>query len=302
VHRLEERDGTDRHPSIERVLGILSNFGMLIKARFLHASVFTFSAVVGLLIGSGGSPSVYHLLAPLSAFFLSLALYTMNDISDRKLDALTVPNRPLVSKISIETAYSFVVVSNLIGIVAAFMINFNALVIAILATVLGIMYSAPRVALKERFVLKTLAIAMGLFLSTTFGIVTSGQLDATAFYIAGAIAAFAFMSSPINDIADQVGDRMKGRRTIPIVIGSKATISLAQYITLLIVALSWFAYYYLHINLVTSLLVTGICAATIVALRPLRNRTDDLSYIENKHRRLVPLHFILQLALLTVIL
>jgi 4-hydroxybenzoate polyprenyltransferase len=275
---------------------------MLIKARLLHASVFTFSAVVGLLIGSGGSPSVYHLLAPLSAFFLSLALYTMNDISDRKLDALTVPNRPLVSKISIETAYSFVVVSNLIGIAAAFMINFNALVVALLATALGIMYSAPKVALKERFVLKTLAIAMGLFLSTTFGIVTSGQLDATAFYIAGAIAAFAFMSSPINDIADQVGDRMKGRRTIPIVIGSKATISLAQYITLLIVALSWFAYYYLHINLVTSLLVTCICAATIVALRPLRNRTDDLSYIENKHRRLVPLHFILQLALLTIIL
>ncbi|MFQ5940679.1 MAG: UbiA prenyltransferase family protein [Nitrososphaerales archaeon] len=304
MHRLEGKNSEIRHTGkqITPILGILNNFAVLIKARSLHASVFTISAVVGLVIGSGGSLSIYHLLAPLAAFFLSLALYTLNDISDRKLDAITSPKRPIVSRIPLKTAYGFVTLSNLIGITAGFMINFNAFIVAILATILGIMYSAPKIALKDRFVFKTLAIAVGLFLSTIFGIVTAGHLDATAIYVAGAIAAFAFMSSPINDIADQVGDRMKGRRTIPIVLGSQSTISLAQYMTLFIIALSWFAYYYLHVSLITPLLVTGICAATIVALKPLRNRTDDLSYIENKHRSLVPLHFILQLALVTVIL
>lgn len=101
------------------------------------------------------------------------------------------------------------------------------------------MYSLPKISLKDKFVIKTCAIAIAMACSLllgasmysgkdfgseiagTFGWIgfqTEGQLLYPMF--AGAmLALMVFVTSPLNDLGDIMGDKETGRRTIPIVFG-----------------------------------------------------------------------------------
>ena len=110
---------------------------------------------------------------------------------------------------------------------------------------IGIMYSAPRVALADRFVIKTLSIAIFYMLCAFLGITSAYGLELAAarpmapIYAMLMLGMMIFISSVFNDLGDVKGDKAAGRRTIPIVIGRTNTIKMSMALAAGMAAISW---------------------------------------------------------------
>jgi len=163
--------------------------------------------------------------------------------------------------------------------------------------ILGICYSVRPMSFKDRFLAKTLTIGAGGVSSSILGGAASGHVTPGLLFTAAMFFVFLFATSPINDLADYAGDIANKRRTIPIVIGPSKTVKLA--IAASITPL--FSYFLfsglLVINLlsvVLLLLFTGRCLQLLI---PLARADVDPHDVRRNHKKMVPLHLLLQGAL-----
>ncbi|MCL5068961.1 MAG: UbiA family prenyltransferase, partial [Thaumarchaeota archaeon] len=211
------------------VPGLLSKPARLTRSRLKKASVYTFSTLAGILIATRGSfiPEIL-ILAPLSTFLISLAVYLLNDLFDLEVDKINAPNRPLATQaVSRKEAIVFVLVLNCAGVAVALFLGPLAFTIALFEILIGVLYSIRPFNFKDRFIVKTLSIGAGGILANIFGGVASGVVNADLIFCSAMFLVFIFSTSPLNDLADYVGDKSQNRKTIPIVIGPKRTIRLS---------------------------------------------------------------------------
>jgi geranylgeranylglycerol-phosphate geranylgeranyltransferase len=262
-------------------------------------------------------------------------MYILNDLFDADLDRINgKTNRPIPSgRVSRRQALFFVVLMNIIGLsVPIFANNMTGLALASIIGVIGIMYSLPKISLKDRFVIKTCAIAIAMacslllgasmYLDNDFwrgitktsgwmGFQTDGQLLYPVF-AAAVLALMVFVTSPLNDLGDIKGDKEAGRKTIPIVLGKRNTVALATLITIGIAVSSWMFYYSLGTpeslyNSIHSpsrfaiglpLLISGTCILIVLHLFAVHKRIQDQDYIrQSVGRKSMPLHLLLQISL-----
>jgi len=229
---------------------------------------------------------------------MSLAVYILNDIADIKVDMLNAPNRPLVSgSVLRKEACIFIIILNVIGLSIALLINLYAFLVNLSVLVLSILYSAPRIALKERFLIKTLSIGSGGVLSIIFGGVAGGKLNLLVLYTAIIFFTFIFVSSPINDLADYKGDVANGRRTIPIIIGARLTITLTIVISFSIFCFTLVSFSSLGFNILTPFLIALVCTIAIHSAYSLLKNYNDSKHVRKMHKRMVLLHLLLQASL-----
>jgi geranylgeranylglycerol-phosphate geranylgeranyltransferase len=266
---------------------------------------------------------------PVSTLLIITGMYVLNDLFDADLDRINgKTNRPIPSgRVSKRQALVFVVSMNVIGLsLPVFANNTLGIVMASTIAIIGIMYSLPKISLKDRFVIKTCAIAIAMacslllgasmYFGEDFGISfqTEGQFLYPLF--AGVmLALMVIVTSPLNDLGDIKGDKEAGRKTIPIVLGKKNTIRLSLLVTIGIALSSWMLYalrtsmvVYDSISLdiqtntiyaiALPLLISGMCVLIVVHLISVFKRRDDLNYIrESVGKKSMPLHLLLQLSL-----
>src|SRR5207244_9709086 len=135
--------------------------------------------------------------------------------------------RPIPSGlVSKRQAWIFVVLTFGTSVILT-MINFRpiSIIVVSLMLVIGISYSAPKIALMKRFLVKTSSIATFYILCSLLGMTSAYNLDSainSPIVVASVfltLALMIFISSTLNDMGDIDGDKATGRRTIPIVIG-----------------------------------------------------------------------------------
>ncbi|MGH9977803.1 MAG: UbiA prenyltransferase family protein [Nitrososphaeraceae archaeon] len=276
---------------------------------------------------------------PISTLLIITGMYVLNDLFDADLDRINgKTNRPIPSgKVSKGHALLFVVVTNVIGLsVPVFSNNQLGIVLASVIALIGILYSLPKVSLKDKYIIKTCAIGIAMASSLLLGASnylhedfrtgtdignvfrwTSGHLEGLMLYpVYAAIMLFmmVFVTSPLNDLGDIRGDREAGRRTIPIVIGKVNTVRLSLLITIGIAFLSWMLYANsnsygegdwtgLHDNIIAipivlPLAVSGTCFLIIFHLLKVLKQMEDQNYIrESVSKKSMPLHLLLQFSL-----
>jgi len=257
--------------------------------------VFAWATFVASLLATDGKSNQLALMASLSTFLLSLAIYISNDMVDIEVDKINAPSRPLIGRSVNKTdVLTLVLLLNFGGMTIAYWLGCNAFYIAIAEIVLGITYSVKPFSLKDRFLAKTLAIGFGGILAIMFGGVANGNINEVVAYGAAIFLIFLFVTSPVNDLADYVGDQSQGRRTIPIIIGPKNTIKLAIFSAITPFASALVLLPALRLNILTLILLFLHTSFSLILLAPLLKNSLDVKLVRKQHKRMVPLHFFLQ--------
>lgn len=279
----------------------------LARTKALRSSVFGWMTLIAVIISEYQTSArffSYHfiivvLLAPLCTFFAALGAYIANDLSDVKVDAINSPNRPIVTKtVKRDDAIFLVILSNAASLGLASLLGFPSLLIILLEFVGSVMYSFKPIGVKNRFVWKTLSIGIAGSVSSIFGAIALGNgITSMTVYAATMSFTFLFVTSPLNDLGDRVGDCAEGRRTIPIVMGREKTLKLSLVASFIPFVTSII---FLH-GLNTAILMTATLAMVSLRSAQLLNpltKCNDSKTIKMAHRRMVGLHFVVQCAIL----
>ncbi|MCX6802512.1 MAG: UbiA family prenyltransferase [Candidatus Diapherotrites archaeon] len=195
-----------------------------------------FAVLIGYIVASGTLTAANPLLyAMVSVFLFSGAGIALNDYCDFEMDKVNAPHRPLPSgKISRKTALHYSAILFAIAIALAFLINIQCLALALLNTVLEILYA---------FKFKRIAL-LGNFTDSWFP-ASSFLYGAFAVQALGAVPLLALLAFLANtgreifgDIEDIEGDRKQKAKTLPIILGERNARFLACVFVLAAVALS----------------------------------------------------------------
>jgi geranylgeranylglycerol-phosphate geranylgeranyltransferase len=270
------------------------------------AGLFCVVGMIGAIIETE-FPKVVQKVIPLPFVSLLIAtgMYVLNDLIDSDLDKANGKKRPIPSgQVSKKQALSFVLWTNLLAVVLSIVtLNTTSMLLVIPMLIIGILYSAPKIALADRFVVKSLSIALFYMLCALLGITSAyGQVLAAnnpmvplhAMFMLGIMI---FISTVVNDLGDIQGDRAAGRRTIPVVIGRINTAKMTIILACGMAATTGIFYATGGISLITVMLTTNFAALVTVRMTKTLKGLDNIEFIRKQHKKMFPLHMILQLSL-----
>jgi geranylgeranylglycerol-phosphate geranylgeranyltransferase len=314
--------GNERGTSKAKTPFILSQL-ILFQSRKRWGIMYALATVVGLCVPNSGlikpglelknvlASASNGVLLPVGSFLIIIGMYVLNDLVDADLDRSNEKKRPIpTGEVSKRDAWIFIILTNVMGfLLASIMLNHASMLIALMILSIGLMYSAPKVALKDRFLLKTLSIALAMMLCTILGSTANWHVEylygntdidqlTMSIYAALMLGIMVFITSPVNDLADVTGDKAAGRRTIPVVIGKENTIKMAIFLAINMPIVSWLLYDLHTISTITPVLISFIAMMTIINIIRTLKQLDDSKFVRKQHKKFMPLYVLLQSTLI----
>jgi len=173
------------------------------------------------ILGDGWS-LVY---AFLTGFTMSGGAMAINDYYDREIDAVNEPQRAIPSgRISPSAAVTFTGLLSAIGLISSCMISTEALLIAVFAWVVMMVYSMWG---KKTGFPGNLMVSVSVALPFMYGGIMTGSLAASLSF-----SGIAFLANTgreiIKGIVDVDGDKLEGVRTIAVTSGEKNAATVAS--------------------------------------------------------------------------
>jgi 4-hydroxybenzoate polyprenyltransferase len=245
--------------------------GNIRPERILHYALL----VVGGAILGGGRYFFYSWVNDLSLLTTMLAFAAawisavcINDINDKEIDAISNQYRPLPQgSFSDSEFYVLARIFLIIALVSAYAASLYGLFFVILFSFVFYLYSSGPMRLKRHFVSGALVIgiaSISAILSGFFLSIQSRELFSfPPLLVITLIVLFGF-SSMVKDIKDYAGDYSNGIRTLPVVVGLKASkIIIATIISFSILGISIYLHNWLLIaaSAIASLLIWIILLA-----------------------------------------
>jgi len=266
------------------------------KRRLRRPLYFSWIAIAGFLVAFHLDIQALPLAIPvgLVTFANVYATYFFNDITDYSVDTVNDPKRTeLLAAIGKPWAFSVVVLLMTFGLVWSYDLGRVPFALSLLEDGLGLAYSLPVVAFKERFVVKTLSIAVGATLASLYGGVVAGHVSSV---LLPAVAAFVYLFavSPLSDLVDIQGDTGASRRTIPIVVGPRRTVFLSILMAEIPVASALLFSSSLGYSNLALVSVSLVGVAALGVLFPLIRKFDDAKRVKRSYMEMFILNFLLQ--------
>jgi len=269
---------TDSGLMVKKVIMSISTLFAIAKSRTL-VYAFALAAIGTFLISSGIRVPDFLVLARLipSVYFLALATYLYNDLTDYDVDKVNSRDNNYSSK---RTNYRQILYSTIaffvISISLAFSINMFTGIAALAFLGLAIVYSHPKIHLKDMFVIKTVVTAAGGFIAALMGSLAVQNISYVGISASLMFFLMYFINGPLGDMGDISGDRKGGRRTIPIVLGIQKTFGFIFASVSAMALILVENYYFFGLNILGLSLGLAICG--YVAFRI----TKLLVHYENK--------------------
>ena len=284
-------------------------FGLL----YSLATVAGLFCVPGALGAMGMETSIPALLQqtvplPLISLLVAVGMYILNDLVDADLDRANGKKRPIPSGIvSKRQAWGFIMLTNSAAVALA-LVTLNPASMILLAPMLaiGIMYSAPKVALMNRFVIKNLSIAIFYMMCALLGMTSIYGADlafsnpSVPVHSMAVFGVMIFVGSIVNDLGDVKGDKAEGRRTIPIVMGGERTVKMLMVLLMSMPAISWMLYILTDgVGITTAAAISVIAILALTRMTKMQHglKTMDADYMRRQHKKWFPLHMVLQTSL-----
>jgi geranylgeranylglycerol-phosphate geranylgeranyltransferase len=329
---LKSRSQDDIHEEKSLASLALSQL-FLLQSRRKWGIMYMLATVSGFFVPIGGvyNPIEDHDVSSLAialllksvplfaaTFLIIVGMYVLNDLIDTELDKSSGKKRPISSgQVTKAQARIFVIITTTAGLILA-LISFNLVTLFIALTIIGIglMYSAPKICLKERFVLKTASIAATSMLclllgssyafnnsSVTHHNYNSGPPDSPILictYAALMSGSIIFITSLLNDLGDVEGDRAFGRRTIPVVVGKKNAVVLTIIIAATMIAISWVSFYLSPNNIgpIIPISISLVASYAAIKMAKILKHSNDNDFIRRQHKKSISWHLMLQSALI----
>lgn len=173
------------------------------------------------------STDVTQLIALISLSLIFAGSYVINQIFDIESDRLNdklhfLPN----GMISVKTAVVFYIALNLIGLMLAYYLGSTPFIMGLLVFILGLLYSLPKVRLKDSSIggLLVNGIAYGLLIPGMIRFDCNPELN-------GLLAIPYFLAIVtgyiLTTIPDLAGDALTDKKTVAVILGPKLTLILA---------------------------------------------------------------------------
>ncbi|MCI0514179.1 geranylgeranylglycerol-phosphate geranylgeranyltransferase [candidate division KSB1 bacterium] len=209
--------------------------------RPVNVLIGIFSIFVGALITGTVQPLNKVLLACLAGGMIAAGSNAINDYFDLEIDRINKPKRPLpAGKLTRRTVYWFALTLFFMGSVSGFGINTWAVGIILLSVFLGYFYSAR---LKRTVLWGNLTVSLMTALAFIFGGVAVNRLHA-ALIPAGFSFLFHLGREIIKDAQDIEGDAANHIITLPIRVGKKPALAIANWIYGGLILATFFPYFF----------------------------------------------------------
>ncbi len=258
---------------------ILTQWNVLysvIKSRTIVYG-FALAAIGTFFIASGMKTPDFFVLIKLTAsvYFLALATYLYNDLTDYDIDQVNDRDTPSSQRKNYLQILYHTIGFFVVSILLAFSINVQTGIGALVFLGLAVAYSHPKVHLKNMFIIKTVVTALGGFIASMMGALAVHNISYLAMTSSAIVFLIYFINGPLNDIRDLEGDRKGGRRTIPIVIGVRKSFAIIigsiSSIAIMIVA----SYCFLGMNVAGVGLGLTVCGYLVLKIMNLSKTPDD---------------------------
>jgi geranylgeranylglycerol-phosphate geranylgeranyltransferase len=293
---------------------------ILFNSRKKHGLLYSVGTIAGLFCIPGilsmmGSETEIQLLIqrtilpPFITLMIAVGMYILNDLVDTDVDKANSKNRPIPSGlVSKKQAWSFIILTNGAAVgMTIVTLDLASIILVVPMIIIGILYSAPKIALMNRFVLKNMAIALFYMLCSMLGISSSYGIDVAInnpivpIHTMAMSGIMIFVGSIVNDLGDTKGDKEAGRRTIPIVLGGENTIKMLIILLASMPAISWMLYgTSVEHDTISMMMMTTPIAVTIVASLALLRMSkigkvfEDMELMRKQHKKWFPLYMVLQ--------
>lgn len=148
-------------------------------------------------------------------------VYLLNGVSDIPGDRLNGSTRPLASgRLPVRAAIGWCIAFAVAAVVLSAVVGLGLLVCALAMLGFGWLYSAGRHAAKQRVWSASLVIFGGGIATYLGGAFAAGNVPAPGtIAVAVLMAAWMAVAGNTKDLADVAGDRVAGRRTLPVTLG-----------------------------------------------------------------------------------
>jgi geranylgeranylglycerol-phosphate geranylgeranyltransferase len=275
-------------------------FIQYVKARTAPIYCYPIATLITVILGSEGNFNPYIAAGIVTgSYWLGLATYVYNDLTDFEVDKINKINRASVTgKATKNQIIMTVCVMFTIGLSLTASINLYTFGVSTIFTALAIFYSHPKFNLKDKFVLKTVITAAGGGLLSLIGGIAVLNSSLSIIYTAFTFFIFYFILSPLGDIGDIKGDRTVGRRTFPIVLGMKATLLIMLSVPIMIIILTGLSYDVLNMNILGAFAIITTCIAITVVIFKISKRLDDVNSIKSFRPKMRYLNVLMQISLL----
>jgi geranylgeranylglycerol-phosphate geranylgeranyltransferase len=208
----------------------------LVRAHNLLVAAAGVLAGGWIALGRVATPSVL-VLAAVAAVGFGAAGNALNDLYDHAADRINRPGgeRPLATgRVTAGTAHLCIATGILVGLASAALVSGTAVLVG--AAALGVLAVYSPV-LKSRGLPGNVAIALVAGLPLEYGAIAVAH--AAAGIVPWFLAAWIHLVREIvKDVDDQAGDRALGRRTLPLVLGSRRATVIAAVLAAAFVPLS----------------------------------------------------------------
>jgi geranylgeranylglycerol-phosphate geranylgeranyltransferase len=293
--------GTEhQHEWLYKYIKFFRIFANYMKTRTAPIYCFPVATLITIILGEQGTIDPYLVTRTvLGSYFLGLATYVYNDLTDFEVDKINKTNRPSVTgKTTKPQLLTIVCIMFGIGFSLTAFINYYTFCISGLFTILGIVYSHPQFKLKDKFPLKTVVTASGAALLSLLGGAAIINISAPILYTSLSFFIFYFILSPLGDIGDIKGDRAVGRRTFPVVIGMKATLLIMFSVPCIIMTMTGLAYGALDMNMLGVYAIISNCLVIIILTIYMSSRLNDSPAIKSMRPKMRHLNVMMQISML----
>lgn len=183
--------------------------------------------LIGAIITAGRLPPLSIVLFGfLCVFFISSSAMISNDYFDLETDRVNAPERPLPSGHALpRDAILFTLLTAILGMASAARIGLAALVVAMVLWMIGIFYNWKG---KAFGLIGNLMVSVCVGMMFIFGAIAAGQPWNPVIWTLGGLAfCFDLGEEIAADAVDMEGDRLRDSRSIAILAGSQAALSIS---------------------------------------------------------------------------
>lgn len=211
--------------------------------------IATAATASGIILGYGGLPVLSKFILPIIvSCMITYGLNSYNAVSDTRIDAINKPYRPIQQDfLSKKEALIIVVSLYAISLYLAYRIGSFFFYAILLAVVLGLLYSTPKIYLKKRFLIGNLTLCViYAFIMPVAGFAYVSNIEKMPWSLPILAVFLAFPCSMLKDFEDYKGDKKFRINTMPVFFGVKAAkrvgalfIVLPYALVLLLVMAGW---------------------------------------------------------------
>jgi geranylgeranylglycerol-phosphate geranylgeranyltransferase len=291
--------GNNNHTKVKNSenIVVIEHVGYLIHYMKKRSQVYIFamtSFISVLVADENVEPSIVLRLVA-GTYMVSLATYIYNDLYDIYADRLNNVKRiTVISDVNRKSLLRLVISLLASGLLLLISINIYTMMIACICSFLAVAYSHKRFNIKDRFPHKTIVNALGASLAALIGGFAVDDLDSKVLTLSALSFLYLCILAPLGDIQDYHGDRLAGKRTMPVVLGISRSIYVMMSMPLLILAV----YLASNANIIGIAIVSSTCILTLLLLYILRREYLNTKYVKKSRHVLRITYIVMQISLL----